>query len=908
MAEFDSPAFRSNNWSQADLAESLATQRPVSAQPINIPLGELKPNPPNSPRRMSSLERSVALQEQAARDAEFKAQRQREQARMEEVYKREQAQRDALRNRTPTAEPPTPRITDRNPAWEQPTPTSKSPTQPGTPNSAKLPPTPNSSGARPSAKINATAHPAPGVLVQELPPPITKPATMPPSSLPKPAAGIYGGAAIGAGIDAGFRIIAGQPPAQVGFGAAGNFAGSVAGAVVGSSFGPAGTFIGGAIGGFLGGMLADAIYRTAFPPSATPPSQGYTGKLQPSGRYAKPYKVQMRIVGEGANVLVVDYFILWGPIGEITITPNLVTIECHGEYLYGNIEEYKTDPIQFVLLNSPTQSFNVQRIEDVKITPLDGVFEPSTGTPEQIPSDNRASNSYFHPGNQSYAPPRGEPQAKPNPAPNNYGVGGIAPGGSPRGDKYDWMPHGFPAPRQTPNPNTNPGNLGGELPGTSPSPAPSPSGNPGINPNPAPSPSPTPSPNGGDQSFPAPVTFSTDIGPSPKPPNFGDTNAQPVPLGSGGSVTISGPSTKPPNGLPGTNKKEPTPDATSPTPKNQDPTKPLPSIPPLFIPATTPKSPTVEEIKTGVCELTAPDKCLGQPLDNIQNQGNQNSNKLDQLNALLNGLDLAGIAALNSKLDTVNTKLGEQLPGGLSGKLTRFSKWLQLDRALNLMTFAVTVHNAMMLSNEIGQTLLVAINNVLSLIGLKDDDGQAFNLGEFISNGIENLIKGIIGEENYTVLSAAFQKANRIYQATTNVLNQLMNVNSVITNALEVIGSYTGKIGNALRIWGVVGEKAYNWMNPQPSFDNKWMTKLQQLQEGANTVAMVTQIPVDGVNAVTELTNSTTELVKAVKQEPDTKDGLDVGEAAKVKADVEAGKAVSAPPSFDITDLFDGED
>ncbi|MBD2438256.1 hypothetical protein [Nostoc sp. FACHB-110] len=298
--------------------------------------------------------------------------------------------------------------------------------------------------------------------------------------------------------------------------------------------------------------------------------------------------------------------------------------------------------------------------------------------------------------------------------------------------------------------------------------------------------------------------------------------------------------------------------------------------------------------------------CAGKSLDdainNVNNHNNQNTGSLlDKLNA---GAQIPELALLG----VINNKLGDQLPGGLSGKLTRFTQWLQLDRAINLLTFAATIHNAVMLSNDVGQTLLGALNNVLQLIGLKDDNGQPFDIGAIISSSIENFIKSIVGADNYVTLKASWEKANRIYQATTNVLNNLMNVNAVITNALEVIGGYTGRIGNALRIWGVVGEKAYSWMNPQPSFDNKWITKLQQLQEGANTVAMVAQIPVDVASSVSEFNNSTTDLIKAIKQEPDTKDGIDPGEAAKVKTEREAAKAASFTVGFDISDLFDADD
>ncbi|MBD2202750.1 hypothetical protein H6G33_17885 [Calothrix sp. FACHB-1219] len=896
MTEFESPQFRSNNWSQADLAQSLATQRPVSAQPINIPLGRLPPNP-GGPPRMSELERSVALQEQASRDAEFKAQRQKEQARMEEVYKREQAQRDALRNRTPSAEPPTPRITDRNPSWEQPTPTTKLPTQPGTPNPASLPPTTNTSGARPSAKTSPTAHPAPAVLVKELPPPIAKPPTSFPSSLPKPAAGIYGGAAIGAGIDAGFRIIAGQPPAQVGFGAGGSFAGSVAGALVGSAFGPAGTFVGGLIGGYVGGLIGDAIYNAAFPPPATLPQQGYSGKVEPNYGIS-PVGYQIFYSVTNANGATQDlYAHVWGPLGAITIIGNSVFIKCHGPYLQGNPAEFKPNQEDFLLYGGGA---NIVDFQLTKIQRLDGLTDP-TGQPQPIPSDNRSPNSYFHPGNQTYSPPRAEPQSKPNPAPNNYGVGGISPGGSPRGDRYDWMPHGFPAPSQNPNPNTTPSNLGGEMPGTSPSPSPNPSGSPSSSGNPG------PSPNGGDQSF-----------PSAKPGNFGDSNAQPVPLGSGGTITISGPAAKTPSGLPETRKKEPTSDGNSPAPKNQDPTKPIAQIPPLIIPgASTPKPLSKDETKTAVCELTAPDACLGQPLNNIQNTNQSNSNKLDLLNASLNSLDLAGLAKLNADLaeikarlmkvdittttnlavtEVVDVKMGGKLKNGLSGALLAVTNNQITHTIINYITLVATFHNAMMLSNNIAQTLFGAIDNVLKFMGItvSDANGEPSNIGSQVNEWSANFFKSLFGAENYTAMTETFAKANRIYQATANLLNSIQSIGHSILGALEVVGSWVASIGNALRKFGEVADNAYRWMNPTPNFQNKFFTTLENVENVVSQIESVTSEVLSVQETVAQIGEQKEQFIKALGEEESSKQGAEPPEAAKVKANADASKRVSA--------------
>jgi hypothetical protein len=287
---------------------------------------------------------------------------------------------------------------------------------------------------------------------------------------------------------------------------------------------------------------------------------------------------------------------------------------------------------------------------------------------------------------------------------------------------------------------------------------------------------------------------------------------------------------------------------------------------------------------------------------------NANNNLGNKIDGLKNGADAAAQAAQLALLETINKKLGAEIVGGIGGKLVDGFKWLHLDRVLNILTFAATVQNHLMLSNDIGQTLLGAFNNVIQLIGIKDDKGQAINVGEIINSTFENLVKGIVGAENYTQLSTAWAKANRVYQATTNVLNSFLNLSQTILQASELIAAYTGRIGNALKKGGVILENAYGWMNPQPKFNRVTQT-LESLQNGASTIQMVTQAPLDVINATTEFNNSATEFVKAIKEDdkPENK-AVAQPEPDELKAKETQSKTDSQPSPFDFFDLFDGED
>ncbi|MHC5826708.1 MAG: hypothetical protein ACYT04_65290, partial [Nostoc sp.] len=166
---------------------------------------------------------------------------------------------------------------------------------------------------------------------------------------------------------------------------------------------------------------------------------------------------------------------------------------------------------------------------------------------------------------------------------------------------------------------------------------------------------------------------------------------------------------------------------------------------------------------------------------------------------------------------------------------------MQVDRIINILTLITTFHNGLMLSNNLGQTLFAAIDNISQAVGFKwkNEKGEESGFSSIVSEWKSDFFKSIFGEENYTELVAEYKKANRIYQATANIFNALQSIGYSILSALEVVGSYVALIGNALRKWGEVGESAYKWFNPQPNFHNKFFTTL----EGAtNVVSQIDQV------------------------------------------------------------------
>lgn len=893
--------FTSIDYANADLYDGL-TQRPTTATPLNIPL-DLKPKPDGAPLQESDIERAFRLKEQETIQKNFQQQRQIEQAREEEIFKREQARRDAIRNKTSPAETPEPRVTNRNPNWEQPTPTSKRPTQPPPPSTAKPPPTPNNSGARVSANVQPTATPAPATFAEPTPPGQT-PSNKPPSSLPIPAgSGRLIVPAIGAGIDLTNRLVHGQSPAQAGFGAAGGFAGAVALAAVGSAFGPVGTFVGGMIGGYVGGAIADTIYNAAFPPSAQlrllsqpipqRPSNNLPSQLQ-------KYNVRRNAVfdtdtADKRQALAAyndSIRTVVGRIISIRKLPDTENSEIRAAH-YEVISQPNPDSPEIITQDISSDIITATAPSPVLIGFL--TFEennqPVTEPSPIIPPTN-PTQPYYNTNYQPVpSPPSGNPAAGATPTFNSNAPSTIANGGTARGDAPQWIPHGGPAPGINPNPTTTPSNLGAQLPTTSPNLAPNLTGSPANSPagNPAGNSAGNPANNPNQSVSPTPYKITSPFyHTSPNPGNFGDHNAKPVSPGNG---TITFPE---PSGIPNPSKSNPVPDAVSPQPKNQNPENKTPEKDPSPIPFIPPIPARAPDFPNSPNPPTPGPPCGGSPCGSaIQNQVNSNGNKLDALNALLNGVDLG-------LLKIIDNKLGPQAPGGLSTRISKLSKWLHLDRALNILIWWQTLHNAYMLSNNLGQTLTSAISNVLAVIGIKDKDDNPLDIGEIIGKTLDEAAKTALGEKTWGGMKAEWKKYNRIYQAAANLLNSIQSIGSSILSALEIIGSWNAKIGNALRKWGEVGEKAYGWMNPQPNFQNKFFTALETAENVVSQVDSIASEVLSAQETIKQLGSQKKELDESMKQSDNSKQGKEAPEAKKVKEAAE--KAKEASVGSDISD------
>jgi hypothetical protein len=216
---------------------------------------------------------------------------------------------------------------------------------------------------------------------------------------------------------------------------------------------------------------------------------------------------------------------------------------------------------------------------------------------------------------------------------------------------------------------------------------------------------------------------------------------------------------------------------------------------------------------SGACTALNSATCTTGLKDSIVEPINANANanqaandgKLSALLALLQAIQTAlqgFITAMTSNIGKIMDLLNRQV----------------VDRVLAVTTFAMTLHNALMLSQGIGDTVGAIVDNILNLTNLsfKNSEGNTVGASEVIGANFRNFMVNLVGVENYTTLSQTFAQANRIYQAGMNIVN---NVQSMLDSAASVAqssGINIAKIGNALRDNHVVSPREYEHMDDTP--------------------------------------------------------------------------------------------
>jgi hypothetical protein len=159
----------------------------------------------------------------------------------------------------------------------------------------------------------------------------------------------------------------------------------------------------------------------------------------------------------------------------------------------------------------------------------------------------------------------------------------------------------------------------------------------------------------------------------------------------------------------------------------------------------------------------------------------------------------------------------------------KLSKRLMLPEILDALTLVVVIHNGMMLSRSLGLTLGELASQALAVIGLKDEDGKAYDVNAIIGGSVENFLKSIMGAQNYENTSEVLKKANTVIAAGSMTIWTVRSIFDAGRDLWEMTANNVGHIGNGLKRDGVVSPSAYPPMSTNSSQVSRMRSRLENV-------------------------------------------------------------------------------
>jgi hypothetical protein len=320
---------------------------------------------------------------------------------------------------------------------------------------------------------------------------------------------------------------------------------------------------------------------------------------------------------------------------------------------------------------------------------------------------------------------------------------------------------------------------------------------------------------------------------------------------------------------------------------------------------------STQTITTAISNIPTPTPCT-YPTFHPQNQAERAaiSSKVDGVNTVLGTVTNVQIAEAKTGITSIIDKIGTPISGGAAtlfegvNKIqewgTKFSRSLRLDRAYNALAVMLQIHNAAILSRNLGESLGFLIDASLQALRLKDENDEEFNLTEIIGDSIENFIKSIVGNDIYNGLSRQWKLISAIYSAAINIYEMSLSAFGGLAEGVSVIGEYQGKIGNALKRSGGVMQNAYDWM--EENFKIKmsragYLGRVADgLQEAEDVVSNVTEFP----ESINEVYSTYDEAADEIKEAREAAEQLRL---VRVDKEIE-NKIDSASPNIADSDAF----
>ena len=307
----------------------------------------------------------------------------------------------------------------------------------------------------------------------------------------------------------------------------------------------------------------------------------------------------------------------------------------------------------------------------------------------------------------------------------------------------------------------------------------------------------------------------------------------------------------------------------------------------------------VTAASTATCQAAAPGGCT----DVMNKRNNLNlGNLLGAGNAAANAAQLALLNGIRGTVNVVNTKLGSTaLQGGISGAVNGLINNAAVDRVLQLVSVAGILHNCMMLSNQIGQTLFSMLDNIFAIPTLiKDPNGATIDTKGAFTKYLDGIFANVFGVTEWQAIKSQWKAYSTIYNTGSQVFGNIRDIIDEKGQINEVTNRWVAEMGNGLQDEGLIGESNWETKDPTTRFKGKYFARLQRIADGLQQVENVAE----DLEQVTQSARSIVETANEIKENAATINKAVSDANAAAVADRAAKEEGLDLPNFSLGDLF----
>lgn len=307
----------------------------------------------------------------------------------------------------------------------------------------------------------------------------------------------------------------------------------------------------------------------------------------------------------------------------------------------------------------------------------------------------------------------------------------------------------------------------------------------------------------------------------------------------------------------------------------------------------------IDASKVGTCQASQPGACGGSGRGGFGGLTDSLDRKAD---ALLQAGQGALLATINNTVNVMNTKLGAlPLVGGISGALGGIITSAATDRVMNLVIMAGVVHNCMMLSNNIGETLFSCIDNIVAIPQLiKDPNGEAINSREVFTKYLDSYFTALFGATEWKAIKAQWKAYSTIYSSAAQGFDNVRNIANDTQELMNGARNLTAGLGNALLNEGIISEDNWEVQDEKVKIKSKGIGKLERIGRGL-------QIADDSLEAIEQVTSTLrniTETANEIKENVNAIDTAIKTANTAAKTDRDAKEEGLELPNFSLDNLF----